>query len=126
MAKKKQEKGEDDEVKEEVGPEDEEESIGEEDMPPLGRAPGFFKAYATRTVPYLTEYDIRVVVANETMGDEEGWCTVADGMVILTPVAAKELAAELNALVSTWEELNGKIKGRKGRRIVTTFSREGG
>ncbi len=97
----------------------------EEELAPLARAPEFLKTYATRAMPYLTEYDIRVILANETMGNEEGWCTVADGMVILTPLAAKELAAELNAIVSTWEELNGKIKGRKGRRIVTTFSREG-
>ena len=111
------------EVSEDVDGTEVEEEDGE--LAPLVRAPEFYKTYATRTVPYLTEYDIRVVLANETMGDEEGWCTVADGMVILTPVAAKELAAELNALVSTWEELNGKIKGRKGSRIVTTFSREG-
>ena len=98
----------------------------EGELAPLARAPDFFKTYATRTVPYLTEFDIRVVLANETMGDDEGWCTVADGMVILTPLAAKELATELDALVSAWEELHGKIRGRKGRRIVTTFSREGG
>ena len=98
----------------------------EEELAPLARTPEFHKTYSTRAMPFITEYDIRVVLANETMGNEEGWCTVADGMVILTPLAAKELAAELNALVSTWEELNGKIKGRKGRRIVTTFSREGG
>lgn len=126
MAKKKREKREEVEDMEEVGSEDEAEFLDEEDMPPLGRAPGFFKAYATRTVPYLTEYDIRVVVANETMGDDEGWCTVADGMVIMTPLAAKELLDELEALISTWEELHGKIRGRKGQRIVTTFSREGG
>jgi hypothetical protein len=92
----------------------------------LARAPEFFKTYATRTIPHLTEFDIRVVVANETLGDDEGWCTVADGMVILTPLAAKELAAELGDLVAAWEELHGKIQGRKGRRIVTTFTREGG
>jgi len=98
----------------------------DEELAPLVRAPDFFKTYATRTIPYITEFDIRVVLANETMGDDEGWCTVADGMVILTPLAAKELAAELSDLVAAWEELHGKIKGRKGRRIVTTFSREGG
>ncbi len=118
MARKKKEAREESEDVDETEVEDEE-------LAPLIRALEFFKTYATRTVPYLTEYDIRVVLANETMGDEEGWCTVADGMVILTPLAAKELAAELNAIVSTWEELNGKIKGRKGRRIVTTFIREG-
>ncbi len=98
----------------------------DDDVLPMARAPDFFKVYATRTVPYLTEFDIRVVLANETMGDEEGWCTVADGMVILTPLAAKELATELDALVSAWEELHGKIRGRKGRRVVTTFSVEEG
>lgn len=117
MAKKKRETAE---VEKEIIENDDEE------LAPLARAPVFFKTYATRTVPYLTEYDIRVVLANETMGDDVGWCTVADGMVILTPLAAKELAAELDAIVAAWEELHGKIKGRKGRRIVTTFSREGG
>ena len=96
------------------------------DVSPLARASDFFKVYATRTVPYLTEFDIRVVLANETMGDDEGWCTVADGMVIMTPLAAKELATELDALVSAWEELHGKIRGRKGHRVVTTFSLEEG
>ena len=98
----------------------------EEELAPLIRAPEFFKNYVTRTVPYMTEFDIRVVLANETMGDDEGWCTVADGMVILTPLAAKELVAELGDLVGAWEELHGKVKGRKGRRILTTFTREGG
>ena len=121
MARKKKEARKESDDVDETEVEDE-----DEELAPLIRAPEFLKTYATRTVPYLTEHDIRVVLANETMGDEEGWCTVADGMVILTPLAAKELAAELNAIVSTWEELNGKIKGRKGRRIVTTFSREGG
>lgn len=115
--KKKREKADEDEgmVEEE-----------DEEFAPMARAPAFFKTYSTRTVPYLTEFDIRVVLANETMGDDEGWCTVADGMVILTPLAAKELAAELANIVTAWEELQGKIKGRKGRRIVTTFNREGG
>jgi hypothetical protein len=126
MAKIKREKSEEVEDTEEVDSEDDEEFIDEEDIPPLVRSPEFFKAYATRTVPYLTEYDIRVVVANETMGDDEGWCTVADGMIIMTPLAAKELLNELEALISTWEELHGKIRERKGRRIVTTFSREEG
>lgn len=104
---------------------DEEEDTVEE-LAPMARGPDFFKAYATRTVPYITEFDIRVVLANETMGDDEGWCTVADGMVILTPIAARELAAELADMVAAWEELHGKIKDRRGRRLVTTFTREGG
>jgi hypothetical protein len=103
-----------------------EEKDTDEELAPLVRGPEFVKNYATRTVPYMTEFDIRVVLANETMGDDEGWCTVADGMVILTPLAAKELVAELGDLVTAWEELHGKIKDRKGRRIVTTFTREGG
>ena len=116
MPRKKQEKAD-----EEMGTVEE-----DDEFAPLARGPGFFKDYATRTIPFLTEYDIRVVLANETMGDDEGWCTVADGMVILTPLAAKELATELADLVVAWEELHGKIKDRKGRRIVTAFTREGG
>ena len=100
--------------------------VDDNEFAPLARAPEFFKTYATRTVPYITEFDIRIVLANETMGDDEGWCTVADGMVILTPLAAKELAGELMDLVTAWEELHGKIKGRKDRRIVTAFTREEG
>jgi hypothetical protein len=119
LAKKKRETA--DEEKELV--EDVEE---DEELAPLARTPEFFKTYATRTIPFMTEFDIRVVLANETMGDDEGWCIVADGMILLTPLAAKELAAELTEMVAAWEELHGKIKGRKGRRIVTTFSREGG
>ena len=66
--KKKKEAREESEDLDETGGENE-----DEELAPLIRAPEFFKTYATRTIPYLTEYDVRVVLANETMGDEEGW-----------------------------------------------------
>jgi hypothetical protein len=91
---------------------------------PLARAPGFHKDYVTRTISFITDFDIRVVVANEAMETDEGWCTVADGMLILTPVAAKELAGDLQAAVQSWEELHGKIKGRTKQRVLAEFKRE--
>lgn len=92
---------------------------------PLARAPDFRKTYVTRTLPFITDFDVRVVIANEAMETDEGWCTVADGMLILTPVAAKELADDLQAVVQSWEELHGKIKGRTKQRILAEFRREG-
>ena len=92
---------------------------------PLVRAPDFHKIYATRTVPFITDFDIRIVVANEMMETEGGWCTVADGTLILTPVAAKELADDLQAVVQSWEEFHGKIKGRTKQRVLAEFKREG-
>jgi hypothetical protein len=92
---------------------------------PLVRAPDFRKTYATRTLSFITDLDVRIVIANEAMQTDEGWCTVADGMLILTPVAAKELAGDLLAAVQSWEELHGRIKGRTGPRILAEFKREG-
>lgn len=99
---------------------------GHKDGPlPLVRAPDFHKLYATRAVPFITDYDVRIVVANETMETEGGWCTIADGALILTPVAAKELAGDLQSVIQSWEELHGTIKGRTKQRILTEFKREG-
>jgi hypothetical protein len=92
---------------------------------PLARAPDFRKTYVTRTTPFITDFDVRIVVANEAMETEEGWCTIADGMLILTPIAAKELAGDLQAVVQSWEEFHGKIKGRTKQRILAEFKREG-
>jgi hypothetical protein len=95
-------------------------------MPPLVRAPSFHKTYVTRAIPFFTEFDVRIAVANEMMEAENGqWCTIADEMLILTPQAAKELASGLMTAVQAYEELNGAIKPRNAKRVLTQFKLEG-
>jgi hypothetical protein len=89
----------------------------------LMRSPDFEKIYATKAIPFMTDFDFRIVLTNEVMKTETGWCTIADQMVILTPVAAKELVNELGACISAYEEMLGKIKPRNKNRIITTFER---
>lgn len=89
---------------------------------PLMRSPSFEKVYATRAIPFMTDFDIRITLSSEMVRNEQGWFTVADGTVILTPTAAKELQAELADIVRAWEEINGPIKKRPSGKVVATFS----
>ena len=101
------------------------EAKGKPDNQPndLMRGPDFEKTYATKAIPFMTDFDFRIVLTNEVMKTEAGWRTIADQMVILTPVAAKELVNELGACISAYEEMLGKIKPRNKTRIITTFER---
>ena len=101
------------------------ETKGKSDNQPndLMRGPDFEKIYATKAIPFMTDFDFRIVLTNEVMKTEAGWRTIADQMVILTPVAAKELVNELGACISAYEEMLGKIKPRNKTRIITTFER---
>jgi len=89
---------------------------------PVIRSPCFEKKYVTRVLPFFTEFDVRMTLCNETMKSELGWNLVADEMVILTPTAAKELCQELSDLLKAFEELNGPIRERSQKKVVTTFT----
>ena len=54
----------------------------------------------------------------------DGWYTVADEMLILTPTSAKELVQELREAIEAFEEINGPIKERPSQKLLTTFTRE--
>lgn len=90
---------------------------------PMIRAPDFDKKYVTRAIPFFTEFDIRITISNESMDTGEGWCTVADEMLILTPTSAKELVKELEEAVIAFEEINGPIKKRPSKKLLTAFTK---
>ena len=90
----------------------------------LVRALDFRKAYVTRTLSFPTEFDIRITLSNETMGNEEGTFTVVDEMLILTPTAARELQEQLTGVIGAWEEMNGKVPDRPSRRKFSFFIQE--
>lgn len=102
------------------GEEREAENIGKV---PIIRGPNFEKKYVTRAMPYFTEFDIRITISNESMDTGEGWFTVADEMLILTPTSAKELVKELMEAIEAFEEINGPIKERPSQKLLTTFTR---
>ena len=89
----------------------------------LVRSPDFEKIYVTKAIPFMTDFDLRILLTNEVVKTDTSWCTVADQMIILTPVAAKELMNELGACISAYEEIQGKIKPRLKNRIITRFER---
>jgi len=91
---------------------------------PLLRLPTFEKKYATRAVPFFTEFDIRINLSNEQMKDEKDWVAVVDEMIILTPTAAKELRQALTSVIDEWEKVNGKIKERSTQKLITTYTRK--
>ena len=87
------------------------------------RCPTFQKTYGTRALVTRTEYDFRVVLANEKMlsdGGEEIF--VGESLVILTPLAAKELSTQLDVLIKSWEKAYGTIKKRPAESIYSNQS----
>jgi hypothetical protein len=83
------------------------------DEVPIIRAATFSKHYGTRVLSTSTEYDIRVLLANERLMDEDGTeFYIGETMWILTPTAAKELLENLKGLLKEWEKEMGKIKPR--------------
>ena len=87
---------------------------------PIVRAEGFRKTYGTRVLVMRTEYDLRLMVANERVKVEGGGdFYLGEGMVILTPIAAKELVADLGTLVREWERDNGRIGDRPRKALMT-------
>lgn len=113
--------GDDIELEEEDHEDDEEESDGPDELP-LIRAHDFGKKYATRVLTFPTEFDVRMILSNEVMEGDDGWCMVADEMVILTPIAAKELSSQLRELISYWEGMYGEIPVRPNRRMISSFN----
>jgi len=87
---------------------------------PIVRVEGFRKTYGTRVLAMRTEHDLRLMVANERVKAEGGGdFYLGEGMVILTPLAAKELVADLGRLVREWERDNGRIGDRPRTALLT-------
>ena len=87
---------------------------------PIVRAEGFRKTYGTRVLAMRTEHDLRFMIANERVTVEGGGdFYLGEGMVILTPIAAKELVADLGRLVREWERDNGRIGDRPRKAMLT-------
>lgn len=78
--------------------------------PPLYRVPNFVKLYATNVRGGPTNQDFRFHVMNEKLKDEDGWHFVSDALIILTPVAAKNLKAFLDTFLDAYEKDHGPIK----------------
>lgn len=91
----------------------------------FGRAPYFQKHYATRVGVTRTEFDVRLNIMNEKLKDDETGeeVLVIDQMVIMTPLAAKELLEDLEKIIKEWEELH-PIQPRSDRSIYTKFEVE--
>ncbi len=83
---------------------------GRESEEPPYRVPNFVKLYATNVKGGPTNQDFRFHVMNEKLKDENGWHFVSDAVVILTPVAAKNLKAMLDAYVAAYEQQHGPIE----------------
>lgn len=87
------------------------------------RSPTFQKTYGTRALVTRTEYDFRVVLANEKMVSDSGEeFLVGESLVILTPLAAKELSGQLDQLIRNWEKAFGTIKKRPPESIYSEQS----
>jgi len=90
-----------------------EKAPGKERELPVARAEGFKKTYGTRVLVMRTEFDLRLLVTNELVRTEEGGeAYISESMVILTPLAAKELASDLGRTVRDWERDQGRIEDR--------------
>lgn len=91
----------------------------------FGRAPYFQKHYATRVGVSRTEFDIRLEMMNEKFKDEDNQTDVfvIDQMVILTPLAAKELSEQLHKIVIEWEK-SSPIQPRPDKSIYAEFKVE--
>jgi len=90
---------------------------------PIVRPPGFQKTYSTRVLASRTEFDFRAVFANEKMQTDDGEeVFIGESLVILTPLAAKELAGQLDMLVKDWEKEHGAVKKRPRKSIYSEQS----
>ena len=80
---------------------------------PVVRTNNFQKHYCTRTLVTNTEFDFRIVSANEKIQAENGHeFFVGESMQILTPNCAKELHSKLGKLIKSYEKDYGKIQKR--------------
>ncbi len=74
------------------------------------RVPNFLKLYATNVKGGASNQDFRFQVMNEKLKDEDGWHFVSDALVILTPVAARNLKTLLDEYIIAFEKEHGPIK----------------
>jgi len=90
----------------------------------FARSPNFVKEYATKTVVQPTEYDIRISFLNEKIKENNyNEIMIIDSMMILTPIAAKELKQQLDEIISEWEKKN-PISPRPEKTIYAKISVE--
>ena len=91
----------------------------------FARAPYFQKHYATRVVVSQTEYDLRLELMNEKIKTEDTpeEIFIIDQMIILTPLAAKELSEQLEKVIKQWEDSN-PIQPRPDRSIYNKLEVE--
>lgn len=83
------------------------------------RTPLFTKIYTTNIKVFQTDVDIRIELLNEKRETKEETVFYSDGLVILTPEAAKKLSLELNEMIQKYETENGEIKIRECRKDNT-------
>lgn len=76
------------------------------------RVPNFVKHYVTNIIGGATTQDFRYELMNEKIYDEDNdeWNYVGDGLLILSPVAAKILLIELSSDIDLYEKEHGEIK----------------
>jgi hypothetical protein len=75
----------------------------------------FSKIYTTNMRVFQTDADIRIELFNEKRETEDEVIYYSDGLVILTPEAAKKLSTELKGMIEKYESENGEIKRRECR-----------
>jgi|SRR5206468_8022815 len=78
--------------------------------PALYRVPNFTKLYATNVQGGPTNQDFRFHVMNEKLRDEDGWHSVSDALIILTPAAAKNLLRLLETFIRRYEKDHGPVQ----------------
>ncbi len=84
----------------------------------LARDLRYQKIYGTNVLCYSTDVDIRIEIMNEKIPDREGnWVYMSEGLVILTPQAAKVLKEHLEETIKKREETSGKIAIASERRL---------
>jgi hypothetical protein len=83
------------------------------------RTPLFTKTYATNVKVFQTDVDIRIELFNEKRETEDEIIFYSDGLVLLTPEAAKKLSLELNIMIESYENEKGEIKIRECRKDNT-------
>jgi len=75
----------------------------------------FNKIYATNLIGYWTEYDFRIELFNEKINaaakeGKEEWTFISEGLVIMTPLAAKKLNKLLTEKIGEYESEKGELK----------------
>ena len=78
------------------------------------RTISFNKIYATNLIGYWTEFDFRIELFNEkinaaTKEGKEEWTFISEGLVIMTPLAAKKLNKLLTEKIKEYESEKGEI-----------------